>query len=47
MKEQVKASPKLLEPDHIDRIYGFLAQFQMADKAVKEEHVSRIKGKRG
>ncbi|WP_052130104.1 nuclease-related domain-containing protein [Ureibacillus sinduriensis] len=47
MKQQIEASPKRLEPDHIDRIYGFLAQYQLADKTVKQEHVERIKEKKG
>ena len=45
MKQQINASPNILEPAYIDRIYNFLAQYQKADKAVKDEHVAKIKEK--
>lgn len=47
MNKQIEASPKVLEPDYIDRIYDFLSQYQKADKAVKQEHVEKIKEKQG
>jgi len=45
MKLQIQASPKILEPTFIDRIYNFLSQYQKADKSVKLEHIEGIKGK--
>ncbi|WP_168193776.1 nuclease-related domain-containing protein [Lysinibacillus sp. SGAir0095] len=45
MTKQIEASPKILEPAYIDRIYNFLAQYQKADQTVKQEHVEKIKEK--
>lgn len=47
MTIQIESSPKILEPDFIDRIYNFLAQYQKADQAVKQEHIEKIKEKQG
>ena len=44
MNKQIAGSPKILEPDYIDRIYNFLAQYQKADRTMKHEHIEKIKG---
>lgn len=45
MSKQIQSSPKIFAADYIDKIYNFLAQYQKADKTIKEEHIQNIKGK--